>query len=76
MTTIAYYISDYGYGHASRSIAIIRKLLEESEVKIIVCHSFALSFIKASLNSDSVSYRNIKTNRYRLFSRKRINFFC
>ncbi|MFT8323534.1 MAG: hypothetical protein ABF649_21995 [Bacillus sp. (in: firmicutes)] len=26
--TIAYYISDYGYGHASRSIAIIRELLK------------------------------------------------
>ncbi|MEH7373556.1 glycosyltransferase family protein [Neobacillus drentensis] len=62
MKTIAYYISDYGYGHASRSIAIIRKLLDEPEVQIIVCHSFALSFIKASLNCDQVSYRNIQTD--------------
>ncbi|MEH7492709.1 glycosyltransferase [Neobacillus niacini] len=62
MKTIAYYISDYGYGHASRSIAVIRKLFKQPEVKIIVCHSFALSFIKESLGSDRVSYRNIKTD--------------
>lgn len=62
MNTIAYYISDYGYGHASRSIAIIRKLLDDAEVNIIVCHSFALGFIKESLHSKRVSYRNIKTD--------------
>ncbi|MFB3165500.1 glycosyltransferase family protein [Neobacillus sp. 179-J 1A1 HS] len=62
MKTIAIYISDYGYGHASRSIAVIRQLLKEPEVKIIVCHSFALTFIKASLISKHVSYRNIKTD--------------
>ncbi|MCM2535847.1 hypothetical protein NDK43_30640 [Neobacillus pocheonensis] len=62
MKTIAYYISDYGYGHASRSIAVMRKLLEKADVRIIVCHSFALSFIKESLNSNRISYRNIKTD--------------
>ncbi|MEH7440194.1 glycosyltransferase [Neobacillus drentensis] len=62
MKTIAYYISDYGYGHASRSIAIIRELLKIPEVRIIVCHSFALPFIKESLNSDRVKYRSIKTD--------------
>ncbi|SMQ85065.1 conserved hypothetical protein [Bacillus sp. OV166] len=62
MKTIAYYISDYGYGHASRSIAVIRKLLKDPNVKIIVCHSFALSFIKESLHSNHLSYRTIKTD--------------
>jgi uncharacterized protein (TIGR00661 family) len=62
LKTIAYYISDYGYGHASRSIAIIRKLLSRSDVRIIVCHSFALSFMRESLNSDRVSYREVKTD--------------
>ncbi|WP_342042978.1 glycosyltransferase family protein [Bacillus sp. OTU2372] len=62
MKTIAYYISDYGYGHASRSIAVIRSLLKDPEARIIVCHSFALSFIKDSLNSNRVSYRNINTD--------------
>ncbi|WP_160725774.1 glycosyltransferase [Bacillus sp. USDA818B3_A] len=62
MKLIAYYISDYGYGHASRSIAILRNLLKDPEVNIIVCHSFALSFIKDSLNSSRVIFRNIKTD--------------
>jgi hypothetical protein len=31
-------------------------------VKIIICHSFALPFIKESLNSTRVSYRTIKTD--------------
>lgn len=63
MKKVAYYISDYGYGHASRSIAIIRKLLlSRIDLKIIVCHSFALSFLKASLLDNRVSYRNIHTD--------------
>jgi uncharacterized protein (TIGR00661 family) len=61
--TIAYYISEYGYGHATRSIAIIRKILtRDSSVKIIICHSFAMDFIKRSLNSDRVQFRDIKTD--------------
>lgn len=59
MKTIAYYISDYGYGHASRSIAIIRGLLEHKPlIRIIVCTSFPMNFIRESLNSYSnVQYR-------------------
>ncbi|MFT8323230.1 MAG: glycosyltransferase [Bacillus sp. (in: firmicutes)] len=63
MKTIAYYISDYGYGHAARSIAIIRKLLAaDRNLIIIICHSFALPFIKKSLSSKRVSYREIQTD--------------
>ncbi|WP_163182671.1 glycosyltransferase family protein [Neobacillus sedimentimangrovi] len=62
MKNIAYYISDYGYGHASRSIAIMRKLLENRNLNIIVCHSFALPFIKASINCNRISYREIGTD--------------
>jgi predicted glycosyltransferase len=38
MTNICFYISDYGYGHASRDIAIIRRILKEffGDVKIYV----------------------------------------
>lgn len=50
MKTIAYYISDYGYGHASRSIAVIRNFLDKTaDAKVIICNSFALAFIKESL---------------------------
>lgn len=52
MKTIAFYISEYGYGHAARSIALIREMLRMTDdVQIIVCHSFALSFMKDSLRS-------------------------
>ncbi|WP_162927830.1 glycosyltransferase [Bacillus sp. Y1] len=63
MKRIAYYISDYGYGHASRSIAIIRELLQKNDINITVCHSFAQEFIKRSLhNTNSVGYRKINTD--------------
>ncbi|CAM3456043.1 hypothetical protein PALU110988_23770 [Paenibacillus lupini] len=53
MQTIAYYISDYGYGHATRSIAVIRTLLRQasSSYRIIVCSSDnVLSFLRTSLH--------------------------
>ncbi|UYZ21790.1 glycosyltransferase [Mesobacillus jeotgali] len=63
MKVIAYYISDYGYGHASRSIAIIRELLlRDSNIRVIVCHSFAVSFMKASILSRRVSFRELNTD--------------
>lgn len=62
MKVIAYYISDYGYGHASRSIAIIRELLRDSDIQIIVCHSFAISFMKNSILSSRVTFREINTD--------------
>jgi len=52
---ICFYISDYGYGHASRSIAIIRKLLSEySDIKIFVKNSGAFDYIKQSLPSENI----------------------
>ncbi|WP_148630538.1 glycosyltransferase family protein [Bacillus sp. E214] len=62
MKTIAYYISDYGYGHASRSIAVIRELLKDPKVSIIVCHSFAHNFIKSSIQNKRVTYKIIQTD--------------
>lgn len=53
MKTIAYYISDYGYGHATRSIAVIRALLRDGEevYRIILCSSEKiLNFMQASLS--------------------------
>lgn len=57
---IAYYISDYGYGHATRSIAVIRALLQEEWLyRIIICSSNRiLSFMQASLlEQANVVYR-------------------
>ncbi|WHY71984.1 glycosyltransferase [Fictibacillus enclensis] len=50
MKTIAYYISEYGFGHATRSIALMREMLRtDKELRIIVCTSFSLEFIRDSL---------------------------
>ncbi|MEH7585850.1 glycosyltransferase family protein [Priestia megaterium] len=64
MKPIAYYISDYGYGHATRSTAIIRELLKKNEnVKIIICHSFALDFLQKSFRHEHrVAFREAATD--------------
>ncbi|OOC59299.1 hypothetical protein [Paenibacillus ihbetae] len=49
MQTIGYYISDYGYGHAARSIAIIRALLLRGPYRIVICSGKTLGFLKESL---------------------------
>lgn len=60
---IAYYISDYGYGHATRSIAIIRELLKKNQkLNITICHSFAQDFLKNSLEDNRVFFRNFSTD--------------
>ena len=64
MKTIAYYISDYGFGHAARSVALIRQLLKMKEdVRVIICHSFALHFLRKSLKGENrVTFRTIETD--------------
>lgn len=52
MTSIAYFISDHGFGHASRSIAIIRSLLDcDLDISINLHTSKPLSFVRNSLSS-------------------------
>lgn len=61
MKTIAYYITGYGYGHASRSIAVIRRLLNAHEdLRIHVCSSFPCPFLRSSLEGygTRVSFRD------------------
>nr|WP_304220109.1 glycosyltransferase family protein [Fredinandcohnia onubensis] len=63
MKVIAYYISDYGYGHAARSVAIIRKLIDiKEDIRIIVCHSYALDFLKQSLIDSRVEFKKVQTD--------------
>ena len=51
MPTIAYFISDHGFGHASRSIAIIRSLLDcDLEISIEIHTSKPLFFIQRSFS--------------------------
>ncbi|UZJ79350.1 glycosyltransferase [Fictibacillus sp. KU28468] len=65
MKTICFYISEYGYGHASRCMAIIRRLLSTDEgVRILVCNHFSLGFIKDSLVSfnERVVFHDVVTD--------------
>lgn len=56
MTNICFYISDYGYGHASRDIAIIRKILSEyNDAKIYIKTYEPFHFVRQSL-----PYRNVE----------------
>ncbi len=48
--TICFYVSDYGYGHASRDIAIIRRIKEhDSGIKVYVKVDNSFEFMKRSL---------------------------
>ena len=55
MVSICYYISDYGFGHASRAIAIIRRILNKwKNVKIYVKTDYPSSFVEQSLPEKTV----------------------
>jgi hypothetical protein len=53
MKTIAFYISNHGFGHASRNIPLIKHLLDmDKNLNIIVkTHTKQLEFIKQSLGN-------------------------
>ncbi len=55
MHNIVFYISGHGFGHATRSIAIIRELAKNNGIQIIIKTSSPLNFIKESL----ADYNNI-----------------
>lgn len=62
MKTICFYISDYGYGHASRSIALIRKILfRYPDCRIVVKSEGPFDLLSKSLQDPRISvirYRN------------------
>lgn len=65
MKTVSFYISEYGYGHAARSLALIRKLLTtRKDIKIIICNSFAFGFLKDSLKEfgNRVIFHQVETD--------------
>lgn len=46
---IGVYTSDYGYGHASRDIALVRRLLQDTDARVCVRAGAAASFMEQSL---------------------------
>jgi hypothetical protein len=62
---IAYYISSHGFGHLTRSLALIEYLLENTDCKIYLCSGEAqIEFAQIYLNrfSDKVRYSVFKTD--------------
>lgn len=65
MKTVVFYISEYGFGHAARCIALMREMLQtRKDIQIIVCHSFALQFIRESLKKyeDKIIFHDVETD--------------
>ncbi len=62
MKTFCFYVSDYGYGHATRSIALIRKILSQyPDSRIIVKSEGPFDLLSKSLQDPRISvirYRN------------------
>ncbi|QTC40406.1 hypothetical protein I7V34_14615 [Bacillus sp. V3] len=60
---IAYYISDYGFGHATRSAGIIKGLLKEkADIEITICNSFAMPFLRRNFQDSRVKFRSTSTD--------------
>lgn len=63
MVNICFYISDYGYGHASRDIAIIRRIFDEfNDVKVFVKTGEAFHFVRRSLPQRNVKVIQTKND--------------
>ncbi|MGG4548007.1 hypothetical protein ABER02_09445 [Rossellomorea marisflavi] len=56
-------ISDYGFGHATRSAAINKELLNNGdEIRIEIITSFSLSFLREVLIDSRVTFREASTD--------------
>jgi len=65
MINICYYISDHGYGHASRSIAVIRRILNSfdfDEIKIYIKTHYPFNFVRRSLSQNNVKVVKTKND--------------
>lgn len=63
MVNICYYISDYGYGHASRSIAVVRRMLHSFDAaKLYIKTDYPFDFIRQSLPQKNAKAIRIKND--------------
>ena len=60
MKHIVIYVSDHGYGHASRSVALVRSLIQKKKFEITIKNSTAYNFLKTSL--PDIKIDKIKTD--------------
>ena len=74
MTNICFYISDYGYGHASRDIAIVRQILNAfTDVKIFVKTDSPFHFVRQSLLQKNVEVIQTKNDIGVVFKENSVN---
>ena len=74
MTTICIYISDYGYGHAARDIAIIRKLQAEfNDLTIYIKTDGPFQFVKQALPQRNVEVIQTKNDIGPIFEGNSVN---
>jgi uncharacterized protein (TIGR00661 family) len=71
---ICFYISDYGYGHASRDIAIIRRFLsEDDDVRIHIKTDKPFHFVRQSLLQKNVEVIQTRNDIGIVFKRNSVN---
>lgn len=74
MTNTCFYISDYGYGHASMDIAIVRRILSEfGDVKIYIKTDRLFHFVKQSLPQKNVEVLRAKNDIGVVFKENRVS---
>ena len=61
MKNIAYYITTHGLGHATRSIAIIRELLNDPKLKIFVCSKLPQHYLDGCFKSKNIKFHEAET---------------
>lgn len=63
MVNVCFYISDYGYGHASRSIATIRRMLKDiPDIRVFVKTDTPYQFVHDSLPDNNVKVIDTKND--------------
>lgn len=65
LKTVAYYISEYGFGHATRSIAVIRELLTQREdIRVVVCNQYGMGLLQDALQDygERVTFHETKVD--------------
>ena len=76
MKTIGYYVSDTGFGHITRSLALIERILEESDYQVyLVSGRMQIEYAKIYLipYEDRVIYQITETEAKTVYFENTLN---
>lgn len=63
MKTVAFYITDHGYGHASRQIAVIQEIMHCTDWRVVICANYGTGLLTQALKKETLKGRVIvRTN--------------